>query len=105
MARESGQREGAVDLANVHLEQLPAYEPAREVAPDEEETGILSPMPTRPGDARDSGVSGVRSLQGESPKLEAHATPNEPPPDYEEAQVQAVGAEREQRRGTQTDTP
>jgi WW domain-binding protein 2 len=97
VARESGQRGANVDLANVHLEQLPAYEPAREVEREEEERVILSPIPVRPGEARDSGVAGVRSLNDESPKPEERGTPDEPPPGYEETQAQAVGAELEQR--------
>jgi hypothetical protein len=88
-----------VDLANVDLEQLPAYEPARAVEREEEERVILSPIPVRPGEARDSGVAGVRSLDGSSssPKPEEHISPDEPPPGYEETQAQAVGAELEQR--------
>lgn len=98
VAREGGQREDNVNLANIHLEQLPAYEPAREVEREEEERVILSPIPVRPGEARDSGVAGVRSLNGdESPKPEDRVTPDEPPPGYEETQAQAVGAELEQR--------
>jgi hypothetical protein len=90
-------------LANVHLEQLPAYEPAMEVE-REEEPVILSPRPVRPGEARDSGVAGVRSLNGaESPKPEGHATPDEPPPGYEETQAQAVGAALEQRLRAEAD--
>lgn len=97
VARETGQREGDVDLGNVHLEQLPAYEPAREVE-SEDEPVILSPRPVRPGEARDSAVAGVRSLNGdEPPKPEGHATPDEPPPGYEETQALAVGAVPEQR--------
>ena len=64
---------------------------------EEEEGVILSPRPVRPGEASDSGVAGVRSLDGGSPKSEVRVTPDEPPPDYEETQVQAVGAELEQR--------
>jgi len=98
-------------LANVDLEQLPAYEPApeparepaREVEREEEERVILSPIPVRPGEARDSGVAGVRSLDGGSPKPEARVTPDEPPPGYEETQAQAVGAELEHRLRAYTD--
>lgn len=88
-----------MDLANVDLEQLPAYEPARAVEREEEERVILSPIPVRPGEARDSGVAGVRSLDGSSPspKPEEQISPDEPPPGYEETQAQAVGAELEQR--------
>lgn len=78
----------------MHLEQLPAYEAAREV----EDAGptILSPIPTRPG--RDSGVDGVRSpITSSPPKPESSTAPDEPPPDYEEAQAQAVGIDLDQR--------
>ncbi|KUJ21829.1 uncharacterized protein LY89DRAFT_550248, partial [Mollisia scopiformis] len=96
VARESGQHgAGNVDLANVHLEQLPAYEPAREVEPEDDGPTILSPIPTRPG--RDSGIDGVRSPpETDSPKLEQSA-PDEPPPGYEEAQAQAVGVDLDRR--------
>jgi hypothetical protein len=97
VARETGQRGGNVNLTNVDLEQLPAYEPAREVEPEEEERVILSPRPVRPGEARDSGVADVRSLDGGSPKPEERVTPDEPPPGYEETQAHAVGVELDQR--------
>lgn len=86
-----------MDLANVHLEQLPAYEPAREIEREEEERVILSPIPVRPGEASDSGVACVRSLDGGSPKPEEPTAPDEPPPGYEETQTQAVGAALEER--------
>jgi len=102
VARENGQT-GATDatLADVHLEQLPAYEPAPAAsavaAPPpierepEEERVILSPIPVRPLE-RDSGVAGVRSLSDENSGTEhAAPAPDEPPPGYEEAQAQAVG--------------
>jgi len=96
VARESGQRGTPTALADVHLEQLPAYEPAprEEPAPEvtrESEPVILSPVPIRPTE-RDSGVAGVRSLAGTSPKPERVPTPDEPPPGYEEAQAQAIDA-------------
>lgn len=97
VARESGQHDaGEVDMTNVHLEQLPAYEPAREVEPEEDGPTILSPIPTRPG--RDSGIDGVRSpTERESPKTEQSSAPDEPPPGYEEAQAQAVTADLDRR--------
>lgn len=110
VARETGQRGSHVDLANVDLEQLPAYEPAAEPARElarevsrEEEPAILSPRPIRPGEARDSGVASVRSLDGASPKPEAPVAPDEPPPGYEETQANAVGAELEHRLRAYTD--
>jgi len=93
-------------LTNVNLEQLPAYEAAQEV--EDEGLVILSPVPTRPG--RDSEVNGVRSPAASSPpKPDQFTAPDEPPPDYEEAQVQAVGIDLDQRlredaeRQTRTD--
>lgn len=80
------------------MEQLPAYEAAREVEAEPENDGptILSPIPTRPG--RDSGVDGVRSpIETESPKPEQFSAPDEPPPGYEEAQAQAVGVDLDRR--------
>ncbi|KAH7342936.1 hypothetical protein BKA65DRAFT_526910 [Rhexocercosporidium sp. MPI-PUGE-AT-0058] len=96
VAQESSQRDAAgnIDLANVHLEQLPAYEAAREV--EDDGPTILSPIPTRPG--RDSGVDGVRSpITSSPPKPEPGTAPDEPPPDYEEAQAQAVGIDLDER--------
>jgi hypothetical protein len=97
VARESGQHgTGDMDLANVHLEQLPAYEPAREIELEDDGPTILSPIPTRPG--RDSGIDGVRSpSESDSPKTEQSSAPDEPPPGYEEAQAQAVSVDLERR--------
>ncbi|KAI9049065.1 hypothetical protein LZ554_006913 [Drepanopeziza brunnea f. sp. 'monogermtubi'] len=86
---------GNIDLANVHLEQLPAYEAPRE-APEDDGPTIISPVPVRP--TTDSGIGGVRSSLTNSPKPDVPITPDEPPPDYEEAQVQAVTVDLDQRR-------
>jgi len=93
VARESGQR----NVADVDLEQLPAYEAAREVESEHDGPTILSPIPTRP--VRDSGVDGPRSPTDTSPpKPEENFTaPDEPPPGYEETQAQAVGIDLDQR--------
>ncbi len=81
---------------DVDLEQLPAYEPAREVESDDEPR-ILSPVPTRP-QVRDSGVDGLRNpTETSPPKPEDFTAPDEPPPGYEEAQAQAVGIDLDQR--------
>ncbi|CZS95975.1 uncharacterized protein RAG0_05453 [Rhynchosporium agropyri] len=96
VAQENSERDasGNIDLANVHLEQLPAYEANREV--EDEGPRILSPIPTRP--ARDSGVEGVRSpIASAMPKPAPSTAPDEPPPDYEEAQAQAVSEDLDQR--------
>jgi len=109
VARESGQRAtNEVDMANVHLEQLPAYEPPLEapVRNNDEGPRILSPTPIRPALVmsptvpRDSGVEGLRSpleTQAEMPKPPKFTPPDEPPPGYEEAQAQAVGIDLDQR--------
>lgn len=68
----------------MHLEQLPAYEPAREV--EDDESRILSPIPVRPS----------RTNTGEVPSVVPPA-PDEAPPGYEEAQIQAVSSDLEQR--------
>ncbi len=96
IARESGHGSTAEDLANVNLEQLPAYEAAREEERDESPP-ILSPRPLHPG--VDSDVHGTESSLETPPP--PHATqftaPDEPPPGYEEAQAQAVGIDLDQR--------
>lgn len=96
VAQETSQRDAAgnIDLTNVNLEQLPAYEAAQEV--EDDGLAILSPVPTRPG--QDSGVNGVRSPETNSPpKPNASTAPDEPPPGYEEAQAQAVTVDLDQR--------
>lgn len=96
IAREHGRRgTSGVDLTNVHMEQLPAYEPATEVHGEEEEATTSSPVVATV--ARDSGVAGVRSRNGSIQKEEEFTTPSEPPPGYEEAQIQAVGIDLDQR--------
>lgn len=88
VARETGQNGVAgADLANVHLEQLPAYEAGKDVE-DAEEPQILSPIPRRP--------TGNATTEAVVPPNNRPA-PDEPPPGYEEAQVQAVGDVLEER--------
>ena len=93
VARENG-RNGTTDagLANVHLEQLPAYEAAPGAPREAEEPRILSPVPVRPS-AVSPTVTGTDAVV---PAVNPPA-PNEPPPGYEEAQVQAVGIDLDQR--------
>ena len=92
VARESGQGGAGADLSNVHLEQLPAYEPAREAEREPEEPVILSPIPVRPAD-RDGRMPDPEGLaddsDSEAPGPAAPA-PSDPPPGYEEAQAQAI---------------
>lgn len=86
VAREHGGRgTSGVDLANMDLEQLPAYEPAREVT---DEAPVV---------AQDSGVTSIRTPTGSSPRPENFTAPDEAPPDYEEAQAQAVSVDLDQR--------
>jgi len=102
LARDDGRNVGSVaglggvDLTGVHLEQLPAYEPAREITDGEhaDERGLASPHQSV---IRDSGVSGVRAPSPPKAEEEVFTPPNEPPPGYEEAQVQAVGIDLDQR--------
>ena len=93
IARESGQTGTGsmeVNLANVHLEQLPAYEPVREV--EEEEPTILSPVPRRPSELRSPMTTGPAA-----PRTGEFTAPDEPPPGYEEAQAQAVSVDLDAR--------
>lgn len=90
VARDSG-RQNVVD---VDLEQLPAYEPAREVESENEGPRILSPIPTRP-QLRDSGGEELQNATETSPLN--FTAPDDPPPGYEEAQAQAVGIDLDQR--------
>jgi hypothetical protein len=103
IARDQGRNIGSVgalsgaDLAGVHLEQLPAYEPSQQatgVEPGEDQVPVSPVHPV----GRDSSIAGLRS----QPRSEEVSTPpveppNEPPPGYEEAQVQAVGIDLDQR--------
>lgn len=103
VARETGEGGANVNLANIHLEQLPAYEPTGEAAParapEQDGPVILSPIPVRPGE-RDrrlpptaaSGSSGENSGESSEAPL-AQAPPDEPPPGYEEAQAHAASAD------------
>jgi hypothetical protein len=93
VARENG-RNGMTDagLANVHLEQLPAYEAPVNNSREADGPRILSPVPVRPTGAPAPAVSS----QATTPAVNLPA-PDEPPPGYEEAQVQAVGIDLEQR--------
>ncbi|OBT39442.1 hypothetical protein VE00_09835 [Pseudogymnoascus sp. WSF 3629] len=87
-ARDAGRNVGGVDqevLGGLHLEQLPAYEPAATVAP-----GAGAADEVRRGDV----VDGGQRAEGESA---AAVQPDEPPPGYEEAQAQAVGIDLDQR--------
>ncbi|KFZ16003.1 hypothetical protein V502_05286, partial [Pseudogymnoascus sp. VKM F-4520 (FW-2644)] len=90
-ARDSGRNVGGAAgmnpdvLQGLHLEQLPAYEPAAAAA---------APGSGAPAGAREAPqVDGRARAEPES----AAAPPDEPPPGYEEAQAQAVGIDLDQR--------
>lgn len=85
-AREAGQ---PADLTTVHLEQLPAYEAAREV--EDEGPTILSPVPVRPG------TESALRRPPTPPPPQVFGAPDEPPPGYEEVQAQVVGADLDER--------
>jgi hypothetical protein len=92
-AREaSGGGQGA-ELASVHLEQLPAYEAAREIQDDG--PTILSPVPVRPG--AEGALRRAPSPSPSPPPPQVFGAPDEPPPGYEEAQAQAVGVDLDER--------
>ena len=87
VARESGgQGAGSVDLASVHLEQLPAYEAASEAPRAPEGPVIHSPIPVRRGS-----VVPAPAVLASVPQGAPSAPPNEPPQGYEEAQAQLPG--------------
>jgi hypothetical protein len=86
MARENGA--AGPDLRNVHLEQLPAYEPSqdgrREVNADE--PVIHSPRPMRPTEPP------LARADNDTPSVPVNQVPppDGPPPGYEETQAQAL---------------
>jgi hypothetical protein len=82
IARENGQ----ASVGDIHLEQLPAYEPASDLGGrviGEEEPVILSPVPIRPGTGPSSPILPPPAHSEVQP-------PDGPPPGYEEAQAHAV---------------
>lgn len=99
VARESGGQQGAPDLSDINLEQLPAYEDigsttavsAAPHPPIQQPTPITpaaAPSFTPQSDSR-STVSSAGGDQSHSWRPEQQQTPpDEPPPGYEEAQQQ-----------------
>lgn len=80
-----------VDVSNVNLEDLPAYQ--------EEGDGPLIPpiaasalqaRRSPPGRGRDSGLGEDEDDNGQSRSKPSNDTPSEPPPGYEEAQMDAL---------------
>lgn len=88
-----------VNLASVHLDELPAYEDTGR------HTRVPENIPSPPvgrgsvgGESTASAATANRSSPLESPRLEEfQAPPSEPPPGYEEVQQSTVAAELEWR--------
>jgi hypothetical protein len=106
VAREEGRNIGSAgvlnpaDLANVDLEQLPAYEPASVVRriSHNEERGLMASSPTiAEGGGEGSRDSSSTAESTPKPEEELFTPPNEPPPGYEEAQAQAISIDFDQR--------
>ena len=92
IAREHGTGgSNGVDLTNVDLEQLPAYEPAPGQGAQQigGSGGPVQP-PTIDEEAETRNMSNDSSAATRPPKVPT-PIPDEPPPIYEEAQAQAVG--------------
>ena len=79
VARETGR-----PTADVDLEQLPAYEAARDVEEEQNGPAIVSPVPVRP--AR----NGVAPMSTDDLPPPPAIGPDELPPGYDEAQAQNV---------------
>jgi hypothetical protein len=88
-----------VNMDNVHLEDLPAYEDSRAdrvVSPQ-------APIPSPPVLQRDSVMGASQGEQADktssvsSPQQEAFSPPTEPPPGYEEVQQSSIADELERR--------
>lgn len=112
LARESGadgeagsRGTGGVNLNNVHLEDLPAYEESRQ------HTRVPDPLPSPPLDgpgvrgasadgpviAAPEPLSPQRSSTLSSPREPTFQPPSEPPPGYEEVQRNSIVDELERR--------
>jgi hypothetical protein len=104
VARESGgDSEGGVNMNNVHLEDLPAYEESGQHA------RVPDPLPSPPLDDRRPSAAGTGgtavaaaqppSPQRSSPMASPHEAnfqpPSDPPPGYEEVQRDSVVEELE----------
>jgi hypothetical protein len=108
---------GAVNLANVHLDELPAYEGPgmpTSIAPQPSST-VQQPTPRRPqnaqpfppnwtGQLRDSDVvipsnedSGNTPSSNQTSSTQRFEPPSGPPPGYEEVQQHSVADELERR--------
>ncbi|KAK2795322.1 hypothetical protein FQN51_000507 [Onygenales sp. PD_10] len=87
---------GAVDFDQVHLDQLPAYDPSGGVSheqPPEEPRSFVSQEERPPQLNGECAPSWARGSSTETPQ----SNPTEPPPGYEEAQQTSVANELENR--------
>jgi hypothetical protein len=98
VARESGAdtEDGGrgINMNNVHLDELPAYEESRQHA------RVEDPLPSAPVERRESVAAPqpTSPVHRSSPMVSPQATnfpPSEPPPGYEEAQRDSVVEELE----------
>ena len=98
-ARESGRVNGraeTVDMSTVHLEQLPAYEEVGST-PSCPPSNLVRPTPISPN-RQDQPAHDASATEGTSggitanqlPNRQQFQPPNEPPPDYEEAQQSSI---------------
>ncbi|KAF2137638.1 uncharacterized protein K452DRAFT_100166 [Aplosporella prunicola CBS 121167] len=87
-----------INMNNVHLEQLPAYEPPPASA--------APPAPSTPPytEARDgtSSPSGEAAAAATEAAQKPQDQPTEPPPGYEEVQMESVNEEMERRMRTES---
>jgi WW domain-binding protein 2 len=104
-ARESGTdcgEDGRVNMNNVHLEDLPAYEDTRQ------HTRIPDPLPSPPLSSNRPDTDGPviaapaplsprRSSTISSPREISFSAPSDPPPGYEEVQRNSIVDELERR--------
>lgn len=92
-----------VDMNAVHLDELPAYEDQSGRPPNADGSRAAADTPASASSARevnglrDSGVSVSPGLWRQSPRGDVFTPPNEPPPGYEEVQVESVADELERR--------
>jgi hypothetical protein len=88
-----------VNLNNVHLEDLPAYE----ASGSDTVVGATDSLPSPPIPGRDSGIGDSsppvanKSSPLGSPQEATFSPPSEPPPGYEEVQRDSVADELERR--------
>lgn len=100
VSRIHGERSGSslaamngVDVSNVSLEDLPAYQ-ERSDGPLISPVGPIAAVPAAQREGqRDSGVG----IEGDGQQAKPTNLPDEPPPGYEEAQIQGLQDEMDRR--------